>query len=355
MNNVLEFPNEVQLREQAGAWIARIDRGLGTAEHAELARWIEEDPRHRDALFEMAELWDRMDILSEISELFPLQSRPFSWAWFTTTQAVAVSLSLILVAAIWSGWSLVRGVASQQRFAARGAMAPQTIRSTYTTSVGEQRTITLPDLSVVTLNTATVLRVNYTNTDRTLELEKGEAHFEVKKDASRVFSVRVGLNEFSAVGTAFDIRVKSEKGIELTVTEGRVRVRVPTGGAVRHSMEAVASQSSPTEIMVDAGKEVAIDNMKQTVELLQPARIEAALAWKRGMIVFDAESLENAIREVSRYSNTRFIIADQTTKNLPVSGYFKVGDIDGLVAALHNNFDIDATREGDVIVLSSRR
>jgi transmembrane sensor len=207
------------------------------------------------------------------------------------------------------------------------------------------------------------LRVHYTDTVRKIELVSGEAHFQVAKHEGRVFSVQVGANEFRAVGTAFDIRVDSERGIKLTVTEGRVQVRTPSGagrlnaginGGVNTLARNEVGEPATTDIFVDAGREVAIDTAVQTVQQLQPAQIQAALAWKSGMIAFDADPLEKAIREVNRYSTTRFLITDEKTKKLPVSGYFRVGDIDGLMATLHNNFNIEATRDGDVIILSSR-
>ncbi len=223
----------------------------------------------------------------------------------------------------------------------------------YQTAVGEQREIALPDQSIVTLNTATQAHVHYTASARSIELLGGEAHFAVAKHEGRVFSVRVGLNEFRAVGTAFNIRVRSGRGVALTVTEGRVQVLVSPPLEPNHIARVPSGVTATTEIMVDAGKEVEIDSATQTVEHLRPAQLDAALAWKHGMIVLDGESLESAIAEVSRYSNAHFLIPDAKTRRIPVSGYFRVGDVDGLIAALHSNFKINATRNGDSITLSS--
>ncbi|MGC3981858.1 MAG: FecR domain-containing protein [Steroidobacteraceae bacterium] len=347
MNKVVSFPNEQVIVEQAASWIVRLDKGLVGDEMAELQTWLQ-DTGHRNALFEVAQLWDRMDVLNEIAELFPLQRRRFSTVWLYAASAVCV---LVLSAMVMSRWtSFGREV---YRASAAALFGPEQLDTIYRTAIGKQQSARLPDGSVVTLNTDTQLQVHYTATDRKLELLQGEASFEVAKGDARIFTVWVGENQFKAVGTAFNIRVNSAHEVKLMVTEGKVKVVVPP----IQEMAGVASNASngaATEIMIDAGKEVAIANAMQTVERVTPDKIEAVTAWKRGMIVFDGEPLERAIGEVSRYSSINFTLADNI-KQMPVSGYFKIGDVDGLVAILAANFDIEVVRNGELIALSAHR
>jgi transmembrane sensor len=134
-----------------------------------------------------------------------------------------------------------------------------------------------------------------------LELIRGEANFKVAKDHYRVFTVKVAENEFKAVGTAFNIRMGSIRGIELTVTEGRVKVIAPVA---TETVRPENNQEKPvaTEIMVDAGKEVVVDQATQTIEPVSPSKMEAALAWQSGALMFDGDPLEQVIREISRYA-----------------------------------------------------
>jgi transmembrane sensor len=62
---------------------------------------------------------------------------------------------------------------------------------TYGTGVGEQRLIVLADGSRMTLNTSTDVRVKQTDALRAVTVNRGEALFEVTKDASRPFVVSV--------------------------------------------------------------------------------------------------------------------------------------------------------------------
>ena len=358
MSNVLNFPNEKLAYEQAGTWIARLDRGLSAAERLELQQWLNADTRHPAVLLELAELWDGMDVMAEIAELFPLNTMIPESSWRPSRRVVpslSVALTLVVVAVLVAFLAAAPGPFTFSNFSVRNLFVRQTLEASYQTQVGEQRPVTLPDKSIVTLNTNTLLRVHYNDSYRKIELVSGEAHFAVAKHDRRVFIVQVGESEFRAVGTAFNVRVNSERGVELTVTEGRVKVLVAAAGEVKRTKDDVAAEQMATEIMVDAGKEVAIGKATQTVEWVQPEKIDAAIAWTRGMIVFDGDPLERAVREVSRYSNVKFVIADDKIRKIPVAGYFKVGDVDGLVVALQNNFDVDSKRQGDSIVLSAHR
>lgn len=349
MNRVLQFPNEQAAREQAGVWIARLDRGLTASECAELQQWLQQNPRHRSTLFHMAQLWDRMDVLAEISELFPLASRQVHVGHRWLRAGAAAALLAAGLAAVFI-WPRAPETGGDPRLAADGAVYDSGAR--YRTGIGEQRLVTLPDGSVVTLNTDTLVAVRYAPAGRRVELLRGEAHFKVARDEHRAFTVRVSHSEFTAVGTAFNLRRTSTSGVELTVTEGRVKVLVAPQAGPR--MEA-APMTELAPILVDAGRELLIDSEARPVQLLPPARIEARLAWTQGMMVIDNEPLEQAIREVSRYSTVRVVIADPELEQIPVAGYFRVGDINGLVAALQANFEIDADRDGDTVVLRARR
>ena len=58
------------------------------------------------------------------------------------------------------------------------------------------------------------------------------------------------------------------------------------------------------------------------------------------MLIFNGEPLEKALLEVSRYTNSTFEIKDNNIAQLKVAGYFKAGDIDGLLTSLSSNFNI---------------
>jgi transmembrane sensor len=68
-------------------------------------------------------------------------------------------------------------------------------------------------------------------------------------------------------------------------------------------------------------------------------------------VVFEGEPLESALTEISRYVAVHFNYDDEKLKEQRVAGYFKAGDLDGLLAALNNNFNIQYRKVDDNTIL----
>jgi transmembrane sensor len=70
-------------------------------------------------------------------------------------------------------------------------------------------------------------------------------------------------------------------------------------------------------------------------------------------MVFEATPLQQVVSELGRYSTTRFVITDPALGRIPVSGYFKLGDVAALAAVLEHNFGINVRKSNDLILLSA--
>src|SRR5215472_8224814 len=84
------------------------------------------------------------------------------------------------------------------------------IPKTYRVAHGEQSVQRLPDGSVVHLDTDSALTVRYSGGERLVELDRGQALFEVAHEASRRFRVAAGIAGVIAVGTRFNVYRKPE-------------------------------------------------------------------------------------------------------------------------------------------------
>ena len=351
MNNVREFPQHNACFDQASDWIAKFDKRLSAIEEDEFKAWLSESDENYTVFMDMAKLWDQMDTLSRLADICPdaakssLSLQRYSWP-------IAASVFLAIVVTTWSYFDIEVRESPTATF----TMASQSV---YETAIGEQFTFRLMDGTQIVLNTNSRVSVNYTTNNRFLNLERGEMHVSVAHDLSRPLSVIVGGRVVQAVGTEFNIEITGEHSIELVVTEGVVMV-----GILEGPIDETASQEplilSPSSTLVAAGQEVvfdATDDVLETVvaEAIDSDEIAVRLSWREGNLIFRGESLEDAVLEVGRYTAVQFVFLDEESKKVRVAGLFKAGDVDGLLTALRQNFNISYEWVADdKIVLSGQ-
>lgn len=345
MSNVSKFTSLDEISEQASLWISRIDRGLSEAEKQSLAAWLEDNATHRRVLTEMASLWDDMSVLNELSGLFPLkgsaQETRVRRVMNQARWSVAAGFMLMALAVgMMVDWSWMQAEPTHQ------------LTQHTTTAIGEQKTVSLTDGSKVQLNTNTIINVDYSDGMRRIELVKGEAHFTVAHDSSRPFIVEAGDNTVTAVGTAFNMQYVSDKAFELVVTDGRVLVK--ERGASHSDDSALILGAKPLAqegLLMFSGEKATVDGKVTERESLTENAIDDDLAWQQGMIVFKGESLDKVLQEIGRYTPIKFELGDAQLKDRRVAGYFKVGDINGLLFALKSSFSIDSQRLSENTIL----
>jgi transmembrane sensor len=95
---------------------------------------------------------------------------------------------------------------------------------------------------------------------------------------------------------------------------------------------------------VTKGERVLLGSDRETISKVSDSALSAELSWQEGNLIFRGETLAVAIAEVGRYTPVKFEIADERLKDLRIGGLFKAGDVDGLLATLKENFNIDSER-----------
>ena len=290
--------------DQAALWAAKADAGpLAPAEQSALDAWLDADVRHFGAFAQASAL------------LQPLQgaveTRPdLSRRRLVIGGSIAASVALVVAAAPLT-LTLLRG----QRYA---------------TGVGEMRVVSLADGSVVSLNTESEIRVDYTKSLRAIELVSGEVLFDVAKNKARPFVVRASNTQVRAVGTSFSVRMLPAEPVQVVVQEGVVEVTrpdVPVAPAVR-----IAANT----------KAVAPKDMPIVAKPVTIAEVARTLAWREGRIAFHGETLAEAAAEFARYSDTRIRIDDPSIAREKVTGLFVSADPVGFAKAVATSFDLHA-------------
>lgn len=346
MTKIYDFTPPDDRGAEASAWIAKLDRGLSAEEAAVLSAWMDKDPANEAALLDLANLWDRMDALSRLDGLIQRPAARVSTRNRFRAAAAIVAAGLV-------GWLAFVSLETVEQ-SAETQPAVTVPERLFETAVGEQSTVNLTDGSQVVLNTNSLVRVKYTQQHRLVTLERGEIHVRVAEDKARPLSVIAGESIIQAVGTEFNIEISNDRKVELIVTKGRVLVGVhrPSPVPAEESEPAVLPLSS---ISVSAGEELVLGSEEEQVTEVSPVELEVKLSWQTGNLVFRGESLEDAVAEIGRYTSVEFVILDDDLRKVRIAGLFKAGDVDGLLAALRENFDIAYQRTDERIVLLSSK
>lgn len=348
MNNIYPFQTENQIYDDAALWVTRLDRGLSTEEAEALRQWLSLSPKHKDCLLEMARLWDRMDNLSVLSELFdppaakPRAGRSIARAgWAVAASALLLVLAFNLLVPV----TLMQEPQLQQPLQVSSNVTANTL---YETGIGAHSTVNLPDGTRLLLNTNTQVSVTYSEHERLLVLNKGELLVEVAHDKQRPLRVQVGSRVVEAVGTVFNVYRKDEQDFDVIVTEGRVHVKPladKTNSAIdKNTGPGVIQELGRGEkLSARASKPIAIESIGVAV-------INDRLSWRDGNLVFRGETLQDALNELSRYTPESFKVVDQRINDVRIAGLYKAGDVDSLLVALKENFNIASMRSSDGVI-----
>lgn len=341
MSNIIDFPNREHIYDQASQWIARMDRELSAQERQELTHWLNASEQHRAVLFEMAELWDKMDSLARLADLFNAPQQASSRARKPHFYG-AIAASLVLVALVF-GWSFSTPQSTSLMAWLHNDHA--VVDGVYETAVGEHSNVNLPDGSLLVLNTNSRVIVRYSEGHRLFLLERGELNIEVAQDKNRPLSVVAGNKVVQAVGTAFNVRIRNDNEVALLVTDGKVLVAKQEA---QQTIENVIALRLPASSMTVAkGEKVVLGTPEETIAKADENEINAQLSWRQGNLVFRGETLETALAEINRYTSVQFEVIDEQIKQERIAGLFKAGDVDGLLAALEQNFNIHYQHMGN--------
>ncbi|KGJ92849.1 FecR family protein [Colwellia psychrerythraea] len=358
-NNSNQQKDENNIQELACLWISRMDRGLTTLEQQQLVIWCNQNTQHHSSLLEMASYWDDLSLLNELSALFPLeQVKEQSKRNKFTSIALAASITIVSLIS-------VNTLIDESFLPFLPSFNEQTLTQTQIlqTQVGEQTSFTLKDGSQIQLNTNSQVEVKYSPKHRLLTLVRGEARFDVAKDKNRPFTVTVGKKSFTALGTIFNVQKNNNQIMELVVTEGKVLITEASTSItdIQETLTQARVSDMPDILaatLVVSGEKAIIAKDSPSVhttpvEKVSLDQIHRDLAWQQGMLIFEGEPLSVALTEISRYTTSNFEIVDNELANINVAGYFKAGDIDGLLISLESNFGINFRKKADGTILLS--
>jgi len=335
------------LEHVASRWVDRLAAGLDPAEQAEFEAWLARDPRHAAVLAEMEETERLLNGLRAAAPV--VLSRPVAGPVRRPPVAVLAAAAAIMLAALgWWGWTVRSGPYA----------------AAVVTEVGRFTELTLPDGSVVQVNSASSVTVRYDDRARVVRLERGEAFFTVRKDAARPFYVEAGTLAVRAVGTAFNVRHRAAD-IEVLVTEGRVRLERDWPEAGTRGAAGSPESVPPATADLVAGQKATVPAVAPATPAggqtgLSPTAVEErgirrTLAWRERRLIFDATPLAEVVEEFNRYNVHQLVIVDAALAGKKFGGAFGVHEQGTFVEALEQGFGVVAERRDNRTLLKVRR
>ena len=227
---------------------------------------------------------------------------------------------------------------------------------TFQTVIGEQRSFSLQDGSVVFLNTHSKVRVAWLSNERHIELVRGEARFKVAKDPARPFIVATSTAAVRAIGTLFNVRAEP-LSTQVAVLEGQVDVtQTPPhriGSPDPAEQPASAAAHPLSSIRLGAGERAAVTSVG--IEPDAGPSIEAVSAWTDRHLVFRDQQLSSVIAEFNRYRTQPLVLDDPQLAALKIGGVFDLSDPDSLIAYLGAYETVQVDRRPDGSQHLSRR
>ncbi len=167
--------------------------------------------------------------------------------------------------------------------------ATQPAYHTMSTARGNQYKLQLADGSRVWLNAASSIRypTTFVGTERSVEVT-GEAYFEIAHNSLMPFKVVLtdpagGKSEVEVLGTSFNIMsYGDEAAAQITLLEGRVKINSPSKTTLlQPGQQAHLQEGNP--------------------EVSNNVDVEEVVAWKNGYFQFNSASLEQLMRQISRW------------------------------------------------------
>lgn len=341
------------LSDEAAEWFIRLRDDRLSARHRERnVRWLKQSPSHIAELLRIQQVYTVLRAAklenrppgspgqadSNVVELTPRtlpppsKDRPNeSRVRSTTTWKVAASVACLAV-------SLLLG------FIVKVAWLDRTLE----TELGEWRIATLTDGTIVRIGPGSKLRVSFGDDHRSVRLLRGEAMFDVAKDASRPFFVKSEMVGVLAVGTEF--RVSRHGGEDVVaVTEGTVAVYRDGRDGVRGAVTQPAVQLADATggVPLSAGEQVSVSKANESQPIAkQKVNVDYETAWADGWVTYEDKTIAEVANEFNRRNRVQIVIVDASVAERRLA-FFRgsATDPESFVAALAVSSDITIVRD----------
>ncbi|QJU59875.1 DUF4880 domain-containing protein [Sphingomonas sp. AP4-R1] len=311
-----------KIETEAAAWLAALD--AGTADRAAFEAWRSK-PAHALAFIRLEHTWRTLDRLRDpaMSEPSPQDAQAAS-SPAPETHASRVDRRALLRAATFVAAAAVGGGV---------LLTKRTEAHVVETAIGERRRFYIGSRASVDLNTDSRLRWWQTGGGFEIALDRGECSIALEGETTPCILQADG-NKIHLAAGHFNVRRHAEDRIRLVPLSGEARL-----------------ERFGKSLTVARGRQLVLTDREEKIAPIAFADLHALAAWQRDELLFNGQSLAEAIAEYNRYLPVPIQLADASLASVHLGGRYRSSSTDEFLAALKANYNIHAVRTPTAVLL----
>jgi transmembrane sensor len=303
---------------EASDWLARLQRSRPDgSDSAALQAWLAESPANRIAFERVTSTWELVGSAgADFPRLQPNERH-------RTVGRRAVVFGTVAAGLLGTAFVL-----------APEAVAAQTIE----TGIGEQKTVTLADGTLLQLDVCSRIDIAFSASNRKAWLIAGRAYLAVAPTKVPL-ELLVGDCHVLSQRSRLTVARASKTAASVAVIDGDARI-----------LADAQDGAAPQSIVLTSGNRLTRQGTRTAVD--RPNMIHL-LSWKDGFLTFDDEKLASAAAQMNGYGRHTLTVSPDIA-NLRISGRFDGRDMKAFVKSLEMLLPVTASRVGDDYVVKSK-
>ena len=210
----------------------------------------------------------------------------------------------------------------------------------YSTEYGEQRLVSLPDGSMVTLNANSSLRLNkeWSKEETRKVWLEGEAYFQVIKKYTDEIKFQVITSDLTVevLGTSFSVNNRSET-TQVFLDEGKISLNT----AIK-SMDPVIME--PGEVLTYSSEEQKIIEHKKAASDLHTS-------WKDGVLTFRETPVKEVLTKMEDIYGVHFKVSNENILKKTMTTGVPMESLDIAISFISKSMNVEITVEQDTLVI----
>lgn len=308
---------------------------LYTKEEASLLLQSMKDAGNKDMMDELAtEVWEESGSQQTVTDLerekYKKEARLLlkrlehkKRTWFRRVALVAASAAAVV--------AIVVGSIGYFRY----INEEQVTYAEVVTSFGEKKQVTLPDGTLLILNSCSQVRYpnQFRGDIRKVELE-GEGYFRVASNEKMPFIVKTGRFDVRVLGTRFDVKsYPTDEIVFVSVESGKVQVDLP---------EAMMRLTAKEQVLINT----------TSGEYNKKREEREVAAWIKGSLRFNSTPIRDVAKELERVYNCRITFAPDQKFDNSITGEHDNKSLEAVLQSIQFiSGDIKYKKEGQNILL----